>query len=291
MAGDKTVAAAATAAAGESPEAATLAHSISALSTIKARSHATLSDSVAAEIQQLILRGDLEAGDRLPTESELAESLGVSRSVIRDAMRGLAAKGLVAVRQGHGTIVALPTPGAYTDSMVSLLMRAGLTVGDVISARASLETELMPLAAERGTAADWDEMQVQLDRFAEAVQNDDWNTAHDAHCQFHLVPYHALRLPALELILTPLQQCILLTSLPPTRPEDLDGESAAQWEVDIHPPILAALRAGDGEAAREQMKVHFQVFFTPPYDEFNQRPFREQAELDLYYAYREQPGH
>jgi DNA-binding FadR family transcriptional regulator len=256
---------------------------------MRARSHATLSDGVADQIQQMILRGDLASGDRLPTELELADALGVSRSVIRDAMRALSAKGLVAVRQGHGTVVALPTPRVYADSMVALLMRADLTIGDVIAARAALETELAPLVAERGTEEDWDAMELYLERFAEAVRNGDWEAAHDAHFQFHLVPYHALRIPALELMLTPLQQCILLTSLPPTRPGDLPGEIEARWEVEIHPPILAAMRARDGAAAREAMKVHFEVFFTEPYKEFNDVPFRRAAELDQYYAFR-QPG-
>jgi GntR family transcriptional regulator, transcriptional repressor for pyruvate dehydrogenase complex len=260
----------------------------SILGAMRARSHATLSDGVADQIQQLILRGDLKTGDRLPTELELADALGVSRSVIRDAMRALSAKGLVAVRQGHGTVVALPTSGAYTDSMVALLMRADLTIGDVIAARATLEAELAPLVTERGTEEDWDAMQLYLDQFAAAVRDGDWEAAHEAHFQFHMVPYRALRLPALELILTPLQQSILLTSLPPTRPGDTRGDIEAGWEIDIHPPILAAMRARDPTAAREAMKVHFAVFFTDAYNEFNSLPFRTAAELDQYYAYREQ---
>jgi GntR family transcriptional regulator, transcriptional repressor for pyruvate dehydrogenase complex len=257
----------------------------SVLSTIKARSHATLSESVASDLQALILRGELKPGERLPTEAELGDALGVSRSVIRDAIRMLAARGLLDVRQGHGTEVAVPTPGAYADAIVALLMRSNLTMGDVISARAALETELMPLVAQRGTPENWDTMERHLTNFAQAVSDGDWPAAHDAHMLFHLVPFHALRMPALELMLTPLQQCVLITSLPPTRAED-----QAQWEVELHPPIIEALRAGDGEAARAAMDAHFEAFRLPPYEAFNSLPFRTRAELDLYRSFRDRPA-
>lgn len=256
-----------------------------ALSTIKARSHATLSDSVASDLQALILRGELKPGERLPTEAELGEALGVSRSVIRDAIRMLAARGLLDVRQGHGTEVAMPTPGAYADAIVSLLMRSNLTMGDVISARAALETELMPLVAVRGTEEDWDTMERHLTNFARAVSEGDWPAAHEAHMLFHLVPFQALRMQALELMLTPLQQCVLITSLPPTRAED-----QAQWEVELHPPIIEALRAGDGQAARIAMDAHFEAFRQSPYEAFNSLPFRTRAELDLYRSFRDRPA-
>src|ERR1700722_10498688 len=95
---------------------------------------ATLSDSVALDIEQRILEGDLEPGQRLPTELELGEALAVSRSVVRDAMRTLSARGLVQVRQGIGMVVSSPSDAALSDALVVLLMRSELTMGDVIEA-------------------------------------------------------------------------------------------------------------------------------------------------------------
>ena len=62
-----------------------------------------LSDQVTAELERRILAGELEPGGLLPAEPELGAELEVSRSVIRDAIRTLAARGLVEVRQGSGT--------------------------------------------------------------------------------------------------------------------------------------------------------------------------------------------
>src|SRR5215218_10294334 len=105
----------------------------------------TRSASIAHDIEELILRGDLPRGQRLPTESELGDVLGVSRSVVRDAVRMLAARGLLEVRQGHGTVVAPPSDEAFSSALVGLLMRSGVTMGDVIEARTALESQLAPL--------------------------------------------------------------------------------------------------------------------------------------------------
>ncbi len=242
---------------------------------------ATRSEALASEIEALILRGEIDDGERFPTEPELGEILGVSRSVVRDAIRMLVARGLLSVRQGAGTVVTAPSDSAFGDALVALLMRADLTTGDVLEARAALETELAPLAAERGTEADWDAMEELLADFRERVERGDWTAARDTHTQFHLSVFRAVHMPALELLLAPMQRCILITSLPP------DEESAEIWEVEAHPPILAALRAGEPEAVREAMRAHFAQMGTgETFRALRDSPFREKAELE---AYRAQP--
>ena len=75
-----------------------------------------LSDQVTAELERRILAGELEPGGLLPAEPELGAELEVSRSVIRDAIRTLAARGLVEVRQGSGTRVSPPGAAAPASS-------------------------------------------------------------------------------------------------------------------------------------------------------------------------------
>ena len=62
----------------------------------------TMAEQMAGTIQELILDSDLESGEALPTEPELAEQFGVSRAVVRDATRILMARGLVEVQHGRG---------------------------------------------------------------------------------------------------------------------------------------------------------------------------------------------
>ena len=102
-------------------------------------------------------------------------------------------------------------------------------------------------------------MEQRLDAFAGAVTAHDWQRAHEQHMAFHVGVFQALRTPALELLLRPVQQYIFLTSVPPV-PDD-----PSVWEVETHPPILAALRAGDEHAVRTAMREHFQFVAKPEY--------------------------
>src|SRR5215210_1461657 len=130
----------------------------------------TWSASIARDIEALILRGDLPRGQRLPTETELGEVLGVSRSVVRDAVRMLVARGLLEVRQGHGTVVAPPSDEAFSNALLGLLMRSGATMGDVTEARTALETQLAPLIAQNATDEDLRRMEARLEEMAAAVR-------------------------------------------------------------------------------------------------------------------------
>ncbi len=78
--------------------------------------------TTADQIKQLILTRDLKPGDLLPTEAELCETLGVSRSSVREAMRTLATLDIVEVRYGHGTFVG----GMSLDPMVEALVFRGV---------------------------------------------------------------------------------------------------------------------------------------------------------------------
>lgn len=233
------------------------------------RPEGKLSDHVAAELQHQIVTGRLKPGDRLPTEAELCSMLGVSRSVVRDAIRTLAGKGLITVRQGHGMEVAEFTDGAFSNALVVLLMRSGFTMGDVLEARAGIETQLAMLAAERATPADFDELERDLERFKSAVDGEDWQEAHDQHLAFHLSLLDAVNLPALAMMLKPVQEVIVLSAVPPRR-DDLD-----LWEYEAHPPILEALRLRDADAVRAAMDVHFATYQKEAYQEMRDLPFRE----------------
>ena len=63
------------------------------------------SSEVAGQIKEMIMTGQLHPGDRLPSERELAERLSVSRTTIREALRSLAAVGMISIRQGDGSFV------------------------------------------------------------------------------------------------------------------------------------------------------------------------------------------
>jgi DNA-binding FadR family transcriptional regulator len=233
----------------------------------------TRSASIANGVEELILRGDLARGQRLPTEAELGEVLGVSRSVIRDAVRMLAARGLLEVRQGHGTVVAPPSDETFANAMVGLLMRSGATMGEIIEARTALETQLAPLIAVNATNEDLERMEARLEEMAEAVRHDDEDAIDVAHLDFHRAMYDALHTPALETLLRPMQRCILLTS-PLIKPEDRQD-----W-VNAHRDIVVALHSKEPGKAEAAVRAHFADLDEARFREWRERPFREVAILD-----------
>jgi DNA-binding FadR family transcriptional regulator len=224
---------------------------------------------VANRLERQILLGELGPGERLPTEHELCDLLGVSRSVVRDAMRMLSARGLVTIKQGHGMTVTESTDTAFGQALAVLLARSDLIVGDVIDARAAMETRLAPLMARNATPEDVDVASRYLEGFADAVEKGRWKVAHEQHLSYHFALLRTLHLPALELFFRPMDEIIVVTAMPLRQnvPED--------WEVETHPPILDAIDRKDEAGAEEAMRAHFATMETERYRHFRERPFRE----------------
>ncbi len=104
-----------------------------------------LSTSVVRQIELLILRGILRPGDRLPSERELSERLGVSRPSLRDAVAVLQDQGLLAARAGSGIFVADVLGSTFSPALIQLFAAHDEAVFDYISFRRDMEA----LAAER----------------------------------------------------------------------------------------------------------------------------------------------
>lgn len=237
-----------------------------------------LSDHVAAELEHDILR-DYRPGRRLPTEPELSARFGVSRTVVRDALRSLSSIGLITVQQGVGIVVVQPDEATLTHMLSVRLQASDVTVGDVLDARSELETALAAAAARRGTAADWRDLRTIYQEMAEHVAARRWQEAQEAHLAFHRRLLHALHLPALELMLLPLHEVVLISQLPP------DLEDEGHWDLAAHREILDALDAGDPEAVTQAMRAHFRnTAVGEEYSEFRRLRFREARHLRSYQA-------
>jgi GntR family transcriptional regulator, transcriptional repressor for pyruvate dehydrogenase complex len=233
-----------------------------------------LRDRVVGLLERGIIEGQFVAGGRLPTEIQLGAQLGVSRTVVRDALRVLEARGLIEIRRGAGTRVRESTAHAYVNAAAMLLIRSELTVGDVLEARAALESHLAVIAAQNRTQENVDQIQTALDAFAHAV--DDRNPAAAARChvEFHTQLVRATRLPALDILIRPLQQMMLATSLVPTglEPDDPKG-----WRVEAHRDLFLAVESQSMEALAKAADVHWAYTLGVAFD-----GLREQRIGELY---------
>src|SRR6266700_1895445 len=107
-------------------------------------------ETIAAKITELITSDDLKPGDRLPTEHELSEQLGVSRTVVREAVKVLVATGLVYTRRGSGLYVANKASSLHMTVLDSLTPADPTQVIGLYEFRLMLEPTAARLAAERG---------------------------------------------------------------------------------------------------------------------------------------------
>jgi len=113
-----------------------------------------LSQSVVRQIEQLILRGILRPGERLPSERDMADRLGVSRPSLRDAIAELAERGLLSSRAGSGVFVAEVLGSAFSPALIRLFATHDEAIFDYIAFRRDMEGLAAERAARLGSESD-----------------------------------------------------------------------------------------------------------------------------------------
>jgi GntR family transcriptional repressor for pyruvate dehydrogenase complex len=113
--------------------------------------HSDSAATVVAHVRNLIDRGEVGPGGRLPPERDLAQQIGVSRPTVRAGLRTLAALGVVRSRRGSGTYIPDGPPSLGAEALSFLAALHKFTVDDVYEVRRMLEVGAAGLAAERAT--------------------------------------------------------------------------------------------------------------------------------------------
>ncbi|GEO87063.1 FadR/GntR family transcriptional regulator [Ciceribacter naphthalenivorans] len=121
-------------------------------------------EEICTQIRHEIQSGSLSAGDKLPSERELAEQFEVSRSTVREAFRTLEMSGVLSLQKGMygGAVVMQGDPQPITQTMQDLLSLGGLSLEDYTEARVCLQREIIRLACERGTEEDFDAIKANI---------------------------------------------------------------------------------------------------------------------------------
>jgi len=131
----------------------------------------TLAEQVAGTIREAILDGEWQPGEALPTELKLAEAFGVSRAVVRDATRMLAAQGLVVAQHGRGVFVTESQVEAFGDALLLALRRDKATVWDVEQFEQMVFPEVCALAATAATDAEIAQLKILGGEYIELFAN------------------------------------------------------------------------------------------------------------------------
>lgn len=211
-------------------------------------------EQVSDQLIDLIVRGELKPGDRLPVEADLATNFGVSRGTVREALRILASLDLTYVVRGAagGTFIAERNPAAlsaYLETGIGMLSGTeAVSLDELLEARQLLEVPAARLAAERRT-----EEHIELLRRAvaeeKAVRADE--VRYDHHRQFHALILAAAGNRLLNLMTLPVFGVIR------TRFVIQPTEADVWHEIDHdHEAILELISDGDGDGAATAMKDH-----------------------------------
>ena len=211
-------------------------------------------EEVAARLKKRIMAGKLAAGHRLPTEAELCEQFGVSRSTVREALRVLSSQGLVTTSRGvgGGTSIARLDHNDVADMLEANIMlltsMEGCSVGELLEARDFLEVPGARLAAVRRTEQHLVELRATIPA---APQSLPVRRRYQADRAFHQAILEAAGNRMLHIITAPVFTAMQARFLGDVATEDF-------WArvIDEHRAILRAIEAGDPDLAGREMAAH-----------------------------------
>ena len=209
------------------------------------------SEKIVAQISDAVVRGELKPGDRMPTERDLAAQFNVSRTVVRDAVKTLAGRGILRVKHGAGIFVAT-SEDMVSDTLGALsgtLSLEGPALRDLFELRKVLETQAAEWAARRADEHHVERLKEILDDAG--ANKDDPKVLAERDAQFHVALAQASgNLVLVRVMLT------LLDLLAKSRRETLSIPGRPQRSIEDHARVLEKIEARDPEGARGAMLEH-----------------------------------
>jgi DNA-binding FadR family transcriptional regulator len=216
----------------------------------------TLSDRVVQSVLDMIASSALKPGDRLPSERDLGERFGVSRTVVREAVRSLAAKGVLDVRTGSGATVARVNEAQASEALRLYIQGAhgkvdGVTYEQVNDVREMIETRVARMAATAASDEDLAALAAIHERFQAASGDAEESSRLDL--AFHRAIAESVHNPLLLVMLDSIEPILLEIR---RRVADVPGRQ--RHAVDAHQLILDRLRDRDGAGAEHAMTEHLE---------------------------------
>jgi GntR family transcriptional repressor for pyruvate dehydrogenase complex len=213
--------------------------------------HGNSSEEVVSRLREMIHRGELRSGDRLPPERDLAKLLGVSRPTLRAGIRSLTAVGALKSKQGAGTFVveADASPALDSNPLRLLASLHGFSSAEMFEARLSLEMAIAGLAAERATGDQLAAMAEELAEMFASIEEPEEYLVHDM--RFH----QTIAAASGNRILTALMNMVA-TILFDVRSKTVYRAHDLKESSEMHRQIYRAIRERNAEAARNAMREH-----------------------------------
>ena len=214
-----------------------------------------LSQKVAVKIEEAILNKELFPGDKLPSEHELCEQFGVSRTSVREAIRILTTQGIVEVEKGRGIFVKNLSSKSVTDGILKFYkhrLDGGYAI-DLMHTRQAIEPSIVHYAALNRTKDDLLILEKDLKQIEANRTNSELNVLFDM--AFHVDLAQASKNKIFILMLKPLLQLISPLKFDVISKIDEAPDVATLW----HEKIFQAVKDQDAESAKNAMIEHLRI--------------------------------
>jgi DNA-binding FadR family transcriptional regulator len=210
--------------------------------------------AVVHDLVTAIITGEIAEGAMLPIETELSAHFGVSRTVIRESIKRIEEKGLVAVVQGSGTTVRTRESWNVLDPVVlQVMLENDASLGvldDLAIVRGALEGAMAAATAGRRTPEELAALRAAFEHMESTIDHED--EYNDADMQFHLVVMRQSQIPLAESITRTLYSRARESARFTTNP----SKDVFHLTLDEHRKVLEAVEAGDAAAAEAAMRAH-----------------------------------
>jgi len=208
-----------------------------------------VSEDIIDQVRDLIASGRLKPADRLPAERELAQTLSLSRSAVREAIRAMESLGILEARPGKGTFVAASHGSQGRDPITGTLYRAWSMQHKLFEVRRVIEPDLASLAARRATAEQIEKMRAILAEQKAQIRQGGTGMRQDT--MFHFLMAEATGNEILVRIMDSLMDLLLKT-----REESLQHDKRPARSLKQHSAMLRAIEARNPRAAERLMYQH-----------------------------------
>lgn len=211
-----------------------------------------LYEQVIEQIKDMILRGELKKGDKLPSERELVERLQVSRTSIREALRALQIIGLIECKQGEGNYISQSFERSLFEPLSIMFILEKSNPEEIIQVRKIIEVETAAIAAKKITKEELESLEILITAFKNSTDEID-NVKIDK--KFHYKIAQASRNFIIVNILNAISS-LIDSFIKDARNKILMEEKNREVLAKQHEDIYNALKKGDSKKAAEAMRKH-----------------------------------
>jgi len=214
-----------------------------------------ISEEIVSQIKALISAGELKPGERIPSERDMANLLGVSRPSVREAIMVLEAMGLLESRQGGGTYIRSLTETSLADPLSAMVEKDPKLLQSLVEVRKGLESWSAFLAASRASDAEIEQLRSLYQEMERQATSGGWD--YDVDSKFHYAittaTHNTLQLHVLNTI-----HGLFEATIHVTLSEFYKRKGYLEPLLQQHRAIFQSIADRDPEGARQSMMVHLE---------------------------------